>query len=129
MRLGENSNCFVCGKDNPYGLKLSFSSSGGKITSEFLPAPAYQGYEDITHGGIIASVLDEAMIQAAIAEGATPVTAEIRVRFRKPLAVNRKALVEAEITRRGTKLFEAKSRLLDSCDGTLIAEADAKLIR
>ena len=127
--MSYNDYCFVCGTENPHGLGLSFSSSGGKITSEFVPAPAYQGYKDITHGGIIASVLDEAMIQAAIAEGITPVTAEIRIRFKRPLAVNARALVEAEIIRKGSKLLEAQSRLFDCSDGDIIAEASAKLVR
>ncbi|MCL4491268.1 MAG: PaaI family thioesterase [Nitrospirae bacterium] len=129
MLLEDNKYCFVCGKSNPYGLKLSFSYADGKISSEFTPAPMHQGYKDITHGGIIASILDEAMIQAALSEGITPVTAEINVRFRKPLAMDRKTVVEAEITKKGSRLLEARSRLLDSADGAVIAEANAKLIR
>lgn len=128
MALEDNDCCFVCGKDNPYGLKLSFSHANGKTTSEFIPVPAFQGYKDMVHGGIIASVLDEAMIQAALAQGIKPVTAEISVRFRKPLAPDTKTVVEAEITRKGSRLLEASSRLLDSADGAVIAEADAKLI-
>ncbi len=126
--LEDNSYCFACGKSNPCGLKLSFNHSEGKTTSEFTPARDHQGYKDMAHGGIIASILDEAMIQAALSEGITPVTAELRVRFRRPLPVGRKTLIEAEITRKGPRLIEACSRLLDPGDGAIIAEADAKLI-
>ncbi|HEX8949465.1 MAG TPA: PaaI family thioesterase [Dissulfurispiraceae bacterium] len=128
MKLGNNDHCFVCGTKNPGGLKLSFRYSDGKITSEFTPSREHQGYPGITHGGIISAVLDEAMIQVAIAEGINPVTAELRVRFRKTLETGRKAVVEAGMTRKSPRLFEAHSRLLDAGDGEVIAEATAKLI-
>ncbi len=128
MKLEDDNHCFACGRENHCGLKLSFTYSNGKITTEFIPSMIYQGYKDIAHGGIIATVLDEAMIQAAIAEGIMPVTAEINVRFKRPLMVNEKAVAEAEIIRKGPRLIEAQSRLLKTSDGTIIAEAYAKLI-
>ncbi|TAL23476.1 MAG: PaaI family thioesterase [Nitrospirae bacterium] len=129
IKLEDDNYCFACGKKNPCGLKLSFNYSNGKLTSEFTPSKIYQGYKDITHGGIITTILDEAMIQAAIAEGLNPVTAEIKVRFKKPLLGDGKTLVEAEITKRGSKLIEATSRLLLKSDGSVIAEASSKLIQ
>ena len=68
------------------------------------------------------------MIQAAIAEGLNPVTAEINVRFKKPLLVDEKVIVEAEITKRGSRLIEGTARLLMQSDGSVIAEASSKLI-
>ncbi len=128
MRLEDDNYCFACGKNNQCGLKLSFNYSNGRLTTEFIPSKIYQGYKDITHGGIITTVLDEAMIQAAIAEGIMPVTAEINVRFKRPLMVNEKVVAEAEIIKKGSRLIEAQSRLLMASDGTVIAEASAKLI-
>lgn len=128
MKLEDDNYCFACGKKNHCGLKLSFSYSNGKLTFEFIPDKIYQGYKDIIHGGIITTVLDEAMIQAAIAEGIIPVTAEINVRFKKPLMANEKTIVEAEIIRKSSRLIEAQSSLLKKSDGTIIAEASAKLI-
>lgn len=128
MELQDDDYCFVCGKSNQCGLKLSFNYSNGKLTSEFTPSKIYQGYKDITHGGIITTILDEAMIQAAIAEGIMPVTAEINVRFKRPLMANEKAIAEAEITKKNSRLIEARSRLVKASDGTIIAEASAKLI-
>ena len=129
IKLEDDNYCFACGNKNECGLKLVFNYSDGKLTAEFTPSKIYQGYKDITHGGIITTVLDEAMIQAAIAEGLKPVTAEINVRFKKPLPANEKTLAEAEITKRGSKLIEATSRLLLKSDGSVIAEASSKLIQ
>ncbi|MBA4348422.1 MAG: hypothetical protein C0415_00320 [Thermodesulfovibrio sp.] len=128
MTLQDDSFCFVCGKKNPQGLKLSFHYSNGGIVSEFTPSKIHQGYKDIIHGGIITSVLDEAMIQAAIAEGMTPLTAEITVRFKKPLLANEETIVEAEITKKDSRLTEASSRLLKKDTGDIIAEASAKMV-
>lgn len=128
MKLQDDNHCFACGRNNRCGLKLSFNYSNGRLTTEFIPSKIYQGYKDIIHGGIITTVLDEAMIQAAIAEGIMPVTAEINVRFKRPLMVNEKAVAEAEIIRKSPRLIEARSRLLKESDGSVIAEAYAKMI-
>lgn len=128
MKLEDDNYCFACGKSNQCGLKLSFNYSNGKLTTMFIPSKIYQGYKDITHGGIITTVLDEAMIQAAIAEGIMPVTAEINVRFKMPLMANEKTIAEAEIIKKGSRLIEARSRLVRASDSTIIAEASAKLI-
>ncbi len=128
MQLEDNGKCFVCGKDNPCGLKLSFTLLDGKITSEFTPSELHQGYKDITHGGIITALLDEAMIQAALAGGASPVTAEINVRFRKPLIAGEQSHIEAEILKKGTRLIEARARLTSPATGDVIAEGHAKLL-
>ncbi len=128
MKLEDDNYCFACGRDNHCGLKLSFNYSNGRLTTEFIPSKIYQGYKDITHGGIITTVLDEAMIQAAIAEGIMPVTAEINVRFKMPLMANEKTIAEAEIIKKSSRLVEARSRLLKASNGTIIAEAYAKLI-
>ena len=128
MQLEDNGKCFVCGKDNPCGLKLSFTFVDGKITSEFTPSALHQGYKDITHGGIITALLDEAMIQAALSEGASPVTAEISVRFKKPLIAGERSHIEAEIVKKGTRLIEARARLTFPATGEVIAEGHAKML-
>ncbi|OGW20413.1 MAG: hypothetical protein A2X55_01815 [Nitrospirae bacterium GWB2_47_37] len=128
MKLEDDSWCFACGKKNECGLKLSFQYSEGKLTSEFTPSKSHQGYKGITHGGIITTILDEAMIQAAIAEGIMPVTAEINVKFKRPLTAGEETIAEAEIVKKGSRLIEAHSRLIRKNDGVVIAEADAKLL-
>lgn len=128
IKLQDDNYCFACGKNNECGLKLSFNYLDGRLVTEFIPSKIYQGYKDITHGGIITTVLDEAMIQAAIADGLMPVTAEINVRFKRPLMVNEKTIAEAKIIRKSSRLIEAQSRLIKESDGTIIAEASAKLI-
>lgn len=129
LRLEDDSFCFVCGRDNPCGLKLAFTNVNGKIVTEFTPAKVYQGYTGITHGGIISTVLDEAMIYAVMKDGIYPVTAELTVRFKKPLMTDETAIIEAEVINSDSKLITARSRLIRKQDRTLIAEGYAKLIK
>ena len=49
------NHCFVCGPNNPIGLKLTFSLDGDECVSEFTPDAVHCGYEGVTHGGIIFS--------------------------------------------------------------------------
>jgi uncharacterized protein (TIGR00369 family) len=127
-KLEDDHHCFVCGEKNPHGLHLKFSLHEGKVSSEFIPQKIHQGYKDIVHGGIISTILDEAMVKAALMQGIPAITAEITVRFRNPLIVGEKAIIEATITNINKRIIETSARIKKS-DETLIAEGHAKLLR
>src|SRR5665213_2147558 len=60
-------SCFVCGPDNPRGLRLAFQTNeSGEMTAEWIPEPEMEGYQGIVHGGIVSTVLDEAMAKAVL---------------------------------------------------------------
>ena len=51
-------HCFICGRENPVGLKMDFYFvAPGQVLSELIIPAAYQGYPGMVHGGIIAAVL------------------------------------------------------------------------
>jgi uncharacterized protein (TIGR00369 family) len=127
-KLEDDHHCFVCGEKNPHGLHLKFSINEGKVSSEFVPQKIHQGYKNIIHGGIISAILDEAMVKVALMQGLTAVTAEITVRFKNPLMVGERAVVESGITNINKKIIETSARIKKS-DETLIAEGHAKLLR
>ncbi len=126
--LEDDNYCFVCGQENPSGLNLKFSLRDGKACTEFIPEKVHQGYKDLIHGGIISTLIDEAMVQAALMNGIPSITAEITIRFKQPLMVGEKAIVEAEIENMKKKVIEASARV-KKADNTLIAEGHAKLLR
>jgi uncharacterized protein (TIGR00369 family) len=128
MNIVDEGLCFVCGKANEHGLKLEFQSANGKTSSEFILPKDFQGYKNIIHGGIIATILDEAMIYAAMADGHSPVSAEITVRFKQPLSAGQPAIVEAVLTQSGPKIIKAHARISDKTSGVVIAEATGKMI-
>jgi acyl-coenzyme A thioesterase PaaI-like protein len=126
--LKDDHYCFVCGEKNPSGLHLKFFNQDGKVLTEFIPQKIHQGYKDIIHGGLISTLLDEAMVKAALMEGIPSVTAEITVRFKNPLKVGEKAMIEAVIEKLNKKIIETSAVMLKT-DNTIVAEAHAKLLR
>jgi len=130
MKLIDDGFCFVCGPKNPIGLKLDFIFDGKTktITAEFTPRKEHQGYFNIIHGGIIATLLDEAMVKLAIAMDMPAVTAQMDVRLRKALNVGEKITVSAEILKETRKTLDAYAKAVTS-DGILAADATGKLVK
>ncbi|MFH1905032.1 MAG: PaaI family thioesterase [bacterium] len=127
MKLEDNHKCFVCGKKNPDGLKIDFKVLDNKIQAEFVPRSSLQGYANIVHGGIISTLLDEAMGKLAFELGIDCLTAEINVRFKNPAYVGREYLLTGEILKKTHKIVFAKAKIQDESD-LLIAEATGKLM-
>lgn len=128
LQLDDDGYCFACGNRNPLGLQLDFTSNNGKTATEFLPRKEHQGFKDLVHGGIIAAVLDEAMVKTVLSSGVQAVTAELTVRFKNPLRTGENATVEAELSGRGGRVVETSARMRKG-DGTVVAEARAKLLK
>lgn len=62
------SGCFACGPDHPHGLKLRLRADGhGSVMANWIPRKEWEGYQGIIHGGVVATVLDEAMCKAVAA--------------------------------------------------------------
>jgi uncharacterized protein (TIGR00369 family) len=81
-------NCFACGPDNPVGLKIDYQQVGDTVEAEFVFGDLHSGAPGYVHGGILMTVLDDAMAWAAIAvRGSFAVTAEFTSRFSRPVRV------------------------------------------
>ena len=128
MELIDDNYCFVCGKKNPIGLKLNFSFDGKTITTEFVPQKEHQGYFNIVHGGIISTLLDEAMVKLAIEMGMPAVTAHMDIRLIKALNVGKKITVQAEILRDTKKILEVHAKAVTE-DNVVVAHATGKLMK
>jgi uncharacterized protein (TIGR00369 family) len=115
-------HCFVCGADNPIGLKLRFFSDGKIARTRYRPNADHEGYKGITHGGILATILDEVMIKAALAQGIYCVTAQLDVRFKTPAPVAVELLFEGEITQQKGRAIKTRGVVTDQA-GTLYASA------
>lgn len=128
MELSDDGYCFVCGRENPIGLKLDFHFDGKTITTEFVPKKEHQGYMNIVHGGIISTLLDEVMVKLAIEMGMPAVTAQMDIRLKKALNTGVKITVSAEITKDSKKIVEAYARAVTD-DGVIVADAKGKLVK
>ena len=117
----EGHDCFACGTNNPIGLKLDFYRQGNSICSDVVLSRNHVGWQNMAHGGIISTLLDEVMSWTVIYfKKAFSVTRQIQVRYLRPVPV------EVPITVRGTIISEGTSRscraeamLLDSTGNTL----------
>lgn len=128
MKLADDGYCFVCGPKNPIGLKLKFHFNGKTIKTEFISKKEHQGYLNIVHGGIISTLLDEAMVKLALAMDIPVVTAQMEIRLKKPLEVGEKIIVEAEILHNTKKLLGAYAKAV-TMNNVLIADAKGKLVK
>ena len=134
MNLNDDHFCFACGHKNPDGLRLKFTyPQPGTCRAEFVPEQKYQGWKGILHGGIISTLLDEALAHAVGgAEGgggaSEAVTAELTVRFKKPVRIGSKIVLSGKVEKDNGKIVEASSELTDET-GLVLASARGKLVR
>jgi uncharacterized protein (TIGR00369 family) len=122
MKLETNGNCFVCGENNPNGLRLSFEIDKEKQTlkTTFVASPTFQGWDGIVHGGILSTLLDEAMAKLVYELGYQAVTASIEIKFKKPAPILEPLLVFGEVTEVSKRLIRAKAHIAKK-DGTILA--------
>jgi uncharacterized protein (TIGR00369 family) len=114
--------CFGCGEQNPIGLRLKFYRRDGAVAAQFEPDVTHEGYVHMMHGGIVATLLDEAMSWAVIDGGHLAVTAKMDVQFRKPVPVTETLTVVGRVDRDRRRAIETSGELRGS-DGRLLASA------
>ncbi len=132
MRKQPNSRmCFVCGMENPAGLKLSFyESEPGSAHAQWIAPDQFQGYPGVMHGGIVASLLDE-VAGRAIMGGDQPqfmVTVTLDVKYRKPIPVGTSLRLSAQLVKDRGRLAHVHAQL-ELSDGSVAAEAEVLLAR
>jgi len=122
--------CFVCGEKNPFGLKLRIRTDAGRgeATAEVTFRDDFQGWAGIVHGGLVATVLDEALVYAAAAKGLRCVTGEITVRFIKPASTGVSYTLKGRFVEDKGRIVLAESELLDD-RGKEVATATGKLFK
>ncbi len=124
-----SKQCFVCGLENPVGLQIEFYETGpGVVQSEVNFSDHYQGYPGMTHGGIIASVLDEIGGRSLMENPRhLMVTAQLNVRYRKPVPTETLLVAKGWAGKRKGRISKAHSEI-QSLDGEVLAEAELVLV-
>ncbi len=119
------NGCFVCGPDNPIGLKITFRLEDGVCRAEFTPEPAHQGYDGVTHGGIVFSVLDDVMANWLFLKGVRAYSARSEIRYRDPLPVGTPLLLEGRLKKKKGRFVVLEGRAIRAGDGRTVAEAES----
>jgi acyl-coenzyme A thioesterase PaaI-like protein len=124
--------CFVCGESNPAGIHVRFyEQADGSVLSRFTGCDHHQGYPGRMHGGVITAVMDETMGRAIMTRYGAKiwgVTAELTVRFRKPVPLGVELTAVGRITAEKTRLFEGSGEMYLP-DGSVAVEASGKFVK
>lgn len=121
------SGCFICGESNDHGVKARFFYDGEQAVTEVTADEIFEGYRGIYHGGVLSALLDEVMIKAILAEDIYAVTAEITIKFIRPVRTgDRIKLTGRVITKKG-RLYLTEGQAVDG-DGKAFATATGKYI-
>jgi len=119
-RLQKN-NCFACGKENPEGmhLKFTFDEQRKSFVCRFRLGKRYTGPPGHAHGGIIATILDEAMGKVNKLRQVIALTSQITVDYLKPVPLNRPLRVESREVRVHGRQHINMAEILNSKDEVL----------
>lgn len=128
-RLPGSPGCFICDNNNSnpraLRLKLMWDAGSQTVLVDLQPDETWCGYAQVVHGGLIASVLDEAMAWAVKRQmGEWAFTADFQVRYKKPVAPGRDYHVKARVSEPEGRLINATAELVDG-EGRITAQAKA----
>ncbi len=129
-KLPNSRFCFACGLENNLGLKLTFYDDGqGGAVGEYSIAKEYESYPGIAHGGIVATIMDEALIRALILEDHNRMfyTARLNTRLRKHVPVETPLHIHARVLSDRGRVAEAESKIYNE-EGDLLAEAQGLMM-
>jgi len=125
---GAQNHCFGCGQGNPVGLRLNFSvSADGVVVCDATISDNYEGPPGYLHGGIIATLLDEAMSKANRAQGVTAMTRQMEVQYLRPVPSKNPIRITGKVTRSEGRKHWAEAQI-HNAEGTLLAQASALFI-
>lgn len=122
--VGTETYCFACGRLNPDGLQLKFAFFDDHVEAFFDCPEKFQGWDGIIHGGIVSTLIDEVMYHAMTGKP-DALTAEMTVRFIKPLRVGTKARLMGFVDGTNGRIINTRGEIYDE-NGVLIAKGTAR---
>ena len=121
--------CFGCGSENSRGMHLKFfvDSERRRFICDFRLKKQFTGPPGYCHGGIIATILDEAMSKLSKLRDVIAATSQMTVAYLRPVPLDKKLRVQSEeISKRGRKLtrvaeiLDEKGRVLARGRGVFV---------
>ena len=129
-REDEELGCFGCSPDNRHGLRLVFRTlADGSVECTFAPPGRFVGAPGVLHGGVQATLLDEAMGHAIHAGDGGPeldvVTLDLRVRYRRPAPTGVDLRVVGRLVRVEDRDYLVEGEIR-SAEGELLTSAEGR---
>ncbi len=111
-------DCFGCSPDNENGLRLNFTDEGTYIKARWKPRQYFQGYNNILHGGIQSTLMDEIASWFVYAKLKTAgLTSRLEVRYKKPVYTDRGEIsLSARLKEQKRNLADIEVELFDHED-------------
>jgi uncharacterized protein (TIGR00369 family) len=122
---GALNHCFGCGLDNPTGLRLKFFIDADKnVVCHFRLARRFAGPPGHAHGGIIATLLDEAMSKSNRARGILAMTRHLEVQYLRPVPLGQPLTLTARHLDTHGRRNHTEAQIADA-SGQILASAKA----
>lgn len=122
--------CFVCGAENPAGLHVRFARDGDAgCRAEYTAHGDHVGWPGLMHGGLLFTLMDEAVAWAICYAGLRGVTGKAEVRFRRPVMVGSRVAITGRIVDRARRAVRVRAeirRLDDTAE--VVADMDAMMV-
>ncbi len=128
MEVRFDGHCFGCGPLNAEGFRLVFTPGPDGSSVDFVVPDKYQSWAGMTHGGIVALLLDEAVGWAAWHAGHPGVTGRLQVSYRRPLKLGERVRVVGKVEKVRRTLVYTNAYIESHEDGGRIADATATLM-
>ena len=125
----DGNRCFVCGPGNNIGLKLVFRIEDDVCRSEFNPGDMHCGYDGVTHGGIIFSVLDDVMANWIHLKGVRAYTAKCEIRYKDNLPTGTEVNLEGHCIKQRGRLIVMEGKMFRADTNEIVAETQASFMR
>ena len=114
------NRCFGCGEANATGLHLEFFLAGdGSVVSLPTVSDRFEGPQGFLHGGIVATLLDEAMSKSVRAKGFTAMTRHIEVEYLRPVPSRTPIRLEGRAVQSDGRKHRTEARILNVAGGEL----------
>jgi len=128
--LEDDAMCFCCGSRNPIGLRLEFEETpDGRMRTIWTPRKEHQGFKDIVHGGLVATVLDEVMVRLLYLRGISAVTAGMETKLVRPVRWGNAYRFEGWIVQDRGRAVITEAEAFEEPAGERVAWAKATCIR
>ena len=133
VALQPNSKmCFICGLENPVGLKLRvYEVEPGVVESRYTAPEHFQGYPGVLHGGIIATIIDEISGRAWMGTVDNPrfmYTARLEVVYRKNVPTGEPLRLVGKAGQDRGRSAESWAGIYHAESGELLAEGTSVLV-
>jgi uncharacterized protein (TIGR00369 family) len=117
--------CFGCSPNNNMGLRMTFTEEGEYLVSEWQPRSEFQGYANVLHGGIQATLMDEiASWTIYVKAGTGGVTSRMETRYRQPVYTDKGTLkLKSRIKSTVRRVVTVEVQLFDH-SGNLCSEGE-----